>query len=250
MLELVAVGAAALAAGAVNALAGGGSLLSFPALVAIGVPPLVANVTNTVALCPGYVGAVWSQRGDLVGQGRRVAMLVPGGIVGGIVGALLLLHTGAGAFAVAVPFLLLVAAALIAGQDAIRKRLLRRDGRRHADALAIAPIGLAAIYGGYFGAGLGVIMLAVLGLVVDEPLPRLNAVKQLLSFSINTTAAVVFAATAPVRWPLVAVMATGALIGGALGGRLAGKVRAGQLRALVVGIAVVVAAIYLVRAFR
>lgn len=257
MLELVAAGAAALAAGAVNALAGGGSLISFPALVALGVPPVVANLTNTVALCPGYVGAAWAQRGDLAGQGGRLALLVPAGALGGLGGALVLLHTRPGVFTAVVPFLLLAAAALIAGQDALRRRLFagrargaeprRHDAHGARGAVAIAPIAVAAIYGGYFGAGLGVITLAVLGLVFDEPLARLNALKQTLSLAINASAAAVFALTAPVRWPIAGAMAIGALGGGVLGGRLAGRVRAGVLRALVVAIATAVAAVYLVR---
>jgi uncharacterized membrane protein YfcA len=249
VLQFVLAGLAAVAAGAVNALAGGGTLITFPVLVAVGVPAVVANVTNTVALCPGYLGGTFAQSKDLQGQKRRLWLLLPAGVVGGIAGGLLLLKTGEKLFNSLVPFLILLASALLAVQDPVRAWLVRRSRQAEAtttaEKWAILPVGLAAIYGGYFGAGLSVIVLAVLGLALEDSLTRLNALKQAIAFGTNVAAAVLFVFSGQVMWPVAAVMAAGALIGGALGGRLAGRIKPATLRWIVVGIGVVVAAIYL-----
>ena len=242
-LDFLILFAAALAAGLFNALAGGGSIFTFPALIAIGVPPILANVTNTVALCPGYVGGVLAQRRDLAGQGRRMLLLLPVAAAGGVAGALLLTRTSDATFRALVPLLVLAACALLAVQDRLRGLLQRRHPRIPLS-WAVPPVLLAAIYGGYFGAGLSVIFLAMIGLAVDDNLTRLNALKQAMSLVTNITAALYFAAAAPVVWPAAAVMAAGALIGGALGGRLAGAVRPATLRAIVVGIGLLIAAYF------
>ena len=224
--EIIIAGLAAAAAGLVNALAGGGTLISFPALIALGVPDVAANITNTVALCPGYLGGAIAQREDLRGQQRRLWLLVPAGIIGGIAGSFLLLVASEQVFHVIVPFLILAAAMLLAVQDRVRDWILKqshdepgKQGRR-----AVLPVGLAAVYGGYFGAGMSVIILAVLGLFLDDTLPRLNALKQCISLSVNVAAAVFFLFSGLIIWPLALVMATGALAGGAAGGRIAGKI--------------------------
>lgn len=249
-VELAVPGAAAMAAGFVNALAGGGTLVSFPALMAVGVPPVAANVTNTVALCPGYLGATLAQRRDLHGQGRRLWFLLPAGALGGVGGAILLLVTGERLFRSLVPFLILLASALLAAQDPIRQWLLRRlDGTTGAVSSTVAatiPVGAAAVYGGYFGAGLSVIVLASLGLLLQDTLTRLNALKQAVALAVNVAAAVVFAGSGQVVWPAAAIMAVGALAGGAVGGRVAAAVNAAVLRRLVVGLGVAVALIYFV----
>jgi uncharacterized membrane protein YfcA len=249
--EFVLVGLAAVAAGAVNALAGGGTLITFPMLVAVGVPAVAANVTNTVALCPGYFGATLAQSNDLRGQKSRLWLLLPAGAVGGLVGGLLLLNTGERVFRMLVPFLILLASGLLAVQDPLRAWLVRRSGQAGPSAAsekwAALPVGLAAVYGGYFGAGLSVIILAVLGLTLDDTLTRLNAAKQSIAFSTNIAAALFFVASGQVVWPAALVMALGALIGGTLGGRLAGRIKPATLRWVVVVIGVVVAVIYLVR---
>lgn len=244
---MVEVGAAALAAGAVNAIAGGGSLITFPVLVAVGLPPVTASVTNTVAMCPGYLGATFAQRRDLVGQGRRVARLLPVGAAGGAAGAFLLLHTGARAFQVIVPFLILLAAVLVALQDPLRRWITGQGRPGHAEAWAIVPIGLAAIYGGYFGAGLGVMILAALGVVLADSLLRINALKQSISLAVNVAAALVFLAWGPIDWAITLVMAGGALAGGALGGVLSSRVPAKVLRVLIVVLGLTVAGVYLAR---
>ncbi len=249
--QVVLVGLAAVAAGAVNALAGGGTLITFPMLTAVGIPAVAANVTNTVALCPGYLGATMAQANDLRGQARRLWLLVPAGALGGVAGGILLLNTGERAFRTAVPFLILLAAGLLAVQDPVRAWLARRAGQAGAaaarEAGSVLPVAAAAVYGGYFGAGLSVIVLAVLGLVVDDSLTRLNALKQAISFSVNIAAAVFFLFSGHVVWSAAAVMAVGALVGGALGGRLAGRIQPTVLRRIVVTVGVIVAIIYLVR---
>jgi uncharacterized protein len=250
-IEWAVAAAAAMAGGAVNALAGGGTLITFPVLTALGVPAVAANVTNTVALCPGYLGGLLAQRADLRGQGLRLRLLLPAAVLGGIAGGFLLLRTGERRFRELVPFLILAASMLLAFQDAVRSRLARRAGgiarSVPGPGWAVPPVMLAALYGGYFGAGLSVIFLAVLGLALRDTLTRLNALKQALSLGANLAAAVVFVFSGPVHWPVAAVMAAGAAFGGVLGGRLAGRVRPASLRRVVVSIGVAVALVYWLR---
>jgi uncharacterized membrane protein YfcA len=249
--DFVLVGLAAVAAGAVNALAGGGTLITFPMLTFLGVPAVAANVTNTVALCPGYIGGTLAQRSDLRGQTKRFLIVLPAGILGGLIGAILLLQTGEKLFKDLVPFLILLASGLLAVQDPVRAWLTRRLGQQQAglgtENWAWLPVGLAAIYGGYFGAGMSVIVLAALGITLEDTLTRLNALKQAVAFSVNLAAAIFFLFSGQVLWPAALVMAIGALLGGVLGGRLAGKVKPATLRWMVVTIGVIVAAIYFVR---
>jgi len=249
-LEFGLVGLAAVAGGAVNALAGGGTLITFPMLIALGVPAVASNVTNTVALCPGYLGGTLAQLNDLHGNKKRLWLLAPAGVLGGVAGGVLLLNTSEHLFRSMVPFLILLAAGLLAVQEPLRAWIARRGGHsrssRANEALIVLPVALAAVYGGYFGAGLSVIVLAVLGLVLDDSLTRLNALKQILSFSINMAAAIFFLFSGQVVWPVALVMAVGALMGGVLGGRLAGWIRPNVLRWIVVSAGVVIAVLYMV----
>lgn len=251
VFDYILVTLAAMAAGAINALAGGGTLITFPMLVAVGLPAVAANVTNTVALCPGYFGATLAQLKDLKGQEGRLRLVVPASIIGGVIGGLLLLNTEERLFRELIPYLILLAAGLLAVQDPVRRWLVKRRGEGDAAAIpdvwVIPLVILAAIYGGYFGAGLSVIVLAVLGLVLEDTLTRLNALKQAVSFTVNTAAAIFFLFSGQVVWSVALVMAVGALLGGVLGGRLAGKIRPAILRGLVVTIGVIVAMIYLIR---
>ena len=250
VFDFVLVGLAALAAGAVNALAGGGTLITFPMLTAVGVPALAANVTNTVALCPGYFGGTLAQWNDLRGQKNRLWLIVPASIVGGVVGGFLLLQTGEKLFKDLVPYLILLASGLLAIQDPVRAWLMRRMGESHGarlEKLTWLPVGLASIYGGYFGAGLSVIVLSALGLTLEDTLTRLNALKQAVAFSVNVAAAIFFVFSGKVVWPAALVMAVGALIGGTLGGKFAGRIKPATLRWTVVTIGVIVAIIYFVR---
>src|SRR5574338_129544 len=250
LLDFVIIAIAAFAAGAVNALAGGGTLISFPMLVAVGIPPVASNVTNTVALVPGYLGATLAQMNELKKQKKRVLIYVPAAILGGIAGGLLLLNIGESTFETLIPYLILFASLLLALSDPLRNWVNRRLGKGKIESYmvwTVIPIFLAAIYGGYFGAGLSVIILAVLGLMLSDSITVLNALKQILSFSVNVAAAVFFLFSDEVVWPAAAVMAVFSLIGGAIGGRLAGRIKPSVLRMIVVIIGIVVAVIYFIR---
>ncbi len=250
-LNFMLVGFTAVIAGVINALAGGGTLITFPTLLAIGVPPIIANVTNTVALCPGFIGGILAQLKDLSGQRRRFWTFLGASAVGGVIGSLLLLRTGERAFQALVPYLILLASCLIATQGLIRIWLLRRSIRHGAkpksEIWAVVLVGLAAIYGGYFGVAMSVVVLCLLGWMIDDNLTRLNAIKQTIAFGANGAAAVIFILSGKVVWLIALVMAGGALIGGTLGGRMAGRIKPDTLRWTVVSIGIVLAVIYFTR---
>ncbi len=245
------VSLAAAAAGFVNALAGGGTLITFPVLTAVGIPAVVANVTNTVALVPGYLGATFAQMKDLRGQKTRLIFYLPAAVIGGVIGGLLLVRSNERLFRELVPYLILLASLLLAVSDPLRAWLLKRGGKERSEraiiALGVLPVILAAVYGGYFGAGLSVIVLAVLGLILSDSLTRLNALKQSISFSTNLAAAIFFVFSGKVIWPVALLMAVFALLGGSLGGRVAGRVKPAVLRYVVVGIGLIVSVIYFIR---
>jgi len=249
-IQYILAALAALAAGAINALAGGGTLITFPTLTFLGIPAIAANVTNTVALCPGYFGGTMAQKNDLKGQGKRLWMLIPAGAVGGIIGGFLLLQTGEKLFKELVPYLILLASGLLAIQDPVRSWLTKRMAQGHSgnlEKVTWLPVSVAAVYGGYFGAGLSVIVLSALGLTLEDSLTRLNAIKQAIGFAVNVAAAVFFLFSGKVVWGVALVMMVGALIGGALGGRLAGRIKPATLRWTVVIIGVIISIIYFVR---
>jgi len=252
LLDLAFLALAAIAGGAVNALAAGGTLITFPALTAVDVPALNANVTNTVALVPGYLGGTIGQRADLSGRRRRVAAMAAPALAGGLLGGALLLWTGAALFHALVPWLILVATVLVWTEPWLKKNVVRRlsaaEPGRHASLVGVGAAAFAgAVYGGYFGAGLGIILLALFSLVLPDSLTRVNALKQAASLLANAAAAVLFAAAGGVVWEAAAVMAVGALMGGALGGRFAGRVRANVLRAVIVVLGLVVATAYFLK---
>lgn len=245
--HVVLIAAAALTAGAVNAIAGGGSLITFPVLLASGLPAVTASMTNTVAMCPGYLGATIAQRRDLEGQGRRALQLVPLSLVGSLAGAYILLHTTEKAFQTIVPFLLVFAAALLALQGKLRSFIAHHTGHSRSMAVAVLPVGLSAVYGAYFGAGMGVIILAILAVVIDDALVRTNALKQLMSLIINTCAAIVFLAQGHVDWLVALVIAIASLAGGLIGGKIASRIPEPLLRGLAIAVALGVAAVYFAR---
>jgi uncharacterized protein len=250
LMNYLLIALAAFAAGVVNALAGGGTLISFPALTLLGIPPVAANVTNTVALCPGYLGATLAQRHLLADQKQRLRWYIPAAALGGLAGALLLLLTGERLFTVIIPWLILLAALLLAVGEPVKKWLARyQEGQSvfRREALVSFPVALASIYGGYFGAGLSVIILAVLGISLRDSLTKLNALKQVLAFAANIAAAVVFLFSGKVVWLAATIMAVSALLGGAVGGKLAGKLNPVVLRWVVVIIGLVVAAYYFLK---
>ena len=250
-IELVVVGVAAILGGAVNALAGGGTLITFPVLLGVGVPAVAANVTNTVALCPGYLGGALAQFKDLSGEERTLYIFGITSALGGLAGGVLLLNTGEETFRVLVPYLILFAAGLLAIEDPVHRwhsRGVSKGEGQHGNAIwKMFPVFLASIYGGYFGGGLSVIVLAVLGLVSHEPLRRLNALKQVIALCVNVAAAIFFLFSGKVVWSAAAVMAVGALVGGGIGGLAADWVRPSVLRGIVVVFGVAISIGYFVR---
>ena len=220
--QLVFLLVAGLLSGAVNAVAGGGSLLVFPALLAVGLPPLAANVTNSIAQWPGYLGNVVGARTELRGQRSRVLSTAGVAMAGSALGCVLLLVLPTAVFNTVVPALVLLASALLA----LSPRLKRWIGEPDPDtpdrrAVLLPAVFLAAIYGGYFGGALGVIMIAVLSLCAHDRLLRLNAIKGALSLVIASVTVLVFSIGAPVNWIAVLLLAPTTLIGGFLGARLA-----------------------------
>ena len=231
---------AGLLAGAVNAVAGGGSLLVFPALLAVGFSPLAANVTNSVAQWPGYLGIVIGQRMDLRGQRRRIVLTSAVSVVGSALGCALLLVLPAAVFDAVVPALVLLASVMLALQPYL-KRWIGVPERDAPDRLAVLlpAVFLAAIYGGYFGGALGVILVGVLGVGLHR-LKLANALKSALSAVTATVTLVVFGLFGPIDWQVVAVAAPASLVGGFLGARLATRIPPTPLRAFIVcfGVAV------------
>jgi uncharacterized protein len=225
---------AGLVAGAVNAAAGGGSLLVFPSLLAVGLPPLAANVTNSIAQWPGYVGIIAGARRDLHGQGRRILLTSLVSVVGSAVGCMLLLVLPGAVFEAVVPALVLLASAVFALQPLIRRWTAPTPGAPDRLATLLPTVFLAAVYGGYFGGALGVVLIATLSLFAHDSLVRLNALKGLLSLVVATVTVVYFAIGAPVYWLAVAVLAPTTLVGGYVGARVARRSPERVLRAAVV----------------
>ena len=231
---------AGLLCGAINSIAGGGSLILFPAMLATGMSPLAANVTNSVATWPGYAGGVVGFRPELVGQRARMRPLLLATLIGSTAGCILLLVTPPGAFDVIVPLLVLVAAGLLAFQPAIKKWVGEpREGGRVWTVQFPAMIA-ATIYGGYFGAALGVIILGVLALTVPDTLRRLNALKGVVSFVDCSISVVIFGFFGPVDWTAVLIAAPATLIGGYVGARIARHVNETALRWSVVSLGVAI----------
>jgi uncharacterized membrane protein YfcA len=241
---LLLVFAAALLAGAVNSIAGGGTLLTFPALVWLGLPPISANATSTVALWPGSFGSMWAYRGQLHRTRRWLLWFTVPSVAGGVLGAQLLLHTSASGFDAIVPFLVLGATVLFVLQQPLSRRLARRATEEHALATALPPLSpwvlagqfAVAVYGGYFGAGIGILMLATLGAMGLSDIHRMNGIKNWGAMCINAVAAVTFAVSGIVTWPVAATMAVGGLAGGYGGARLALRVGQKWVRRAVVAI--------------
>jgi uncharacterized protein len=249
--EILLLVAAGLAAGMVNAVAGGGSLVTFPTLLAVGLPPVAANVTNSIAVSPGYLGAVLGSRFDLTGQGPRVRHLLPTAAAGSAVGTAALLLAPERVFVVIVPFLVLGAAAVLAFQDRLRRLIghpAGMSGRRAAVSLHLT-VGLAAVYGGYFGAALGVMLVALISLVLDEPLARVSALKNIASLIVGLVTVVVFALFGPVHWLAVAVLAPATIVGGYTGARFARLLPDLVWKVLIVGFGTVIGLILLFEAF-
>jgi uncharacterized membrane protein YfcA len=238
--------AAGVTTGAINAVAGGGSLVSFPALLATGLSPLSANVSNLIATLPGYLSAAATSRAELAGQRARVRVLAGAAALGAVAGTTLLLVGPADTFGALAPWLVLVACALLAAQPYV-SRWVARVHHHTAPARLVVSVGVASIYGGYFGAGLGIVLLAALGLMLEEPLQRLNATKQVLSLTVAVVSAVAVALFGPVDWLSVLVVGAGTLVGGRVGVGVARRLPDEVLRGAVIALGVTVAIVLLVR---
>ncbi len=238
--DFVLVLAGGLVAGTANTIAGGGSLLTFPLLVALGLPPLDANVTNTVGIVPAALGGVIGMQRELRGQRARLLALLPFSVVGATAGAVLLLTTPAQAFNRVVPLLILVACVILLLQRRIASLLEGRRARRAW--LLRAGMLAAAVYGGYFGAAVSVIVLAILAVTVADSLQRLNAVKVPLAGAMNLVSGIAFCFFAPVHWAYALVLAPSALVGGRIGAAAARRIPDQPLRYAVIVLGLVAAA--------
>lgn len=242
-LEGVAVAAAGLVAGTVNTIVGSGSLLTFPTLLAVGYPAVLANVSNTVGLVPGSVSGAVGYRRELAGQRRRVLTLMPAAVLGGLAGAILLLALPGKVFRNVVPILILVAVGLVLVQPRVTRRRAQRGQKRETPGVALhAGTFATAVYGGYFGAAQGVILLALLGITLDDDLQRLNGVKNVIAAVVNGVAAVLFMVVHDVAWVAVVLLLAGSVAGGQLGATLGRRIPANVLRVViaVVGTAVAI----------
>jgi uncharacterized membrane protein YfcA len=239
--EAFGVTIAGLVAGALNTVVGSGTLVTFPALLAVGYPPVLANVTNTVGLVPGSLSGAIGYRAELAGQGRRLARLGCASLLGGISGAVLLLTLPEKAFQAIVPALIGIACVLVLLQPRISERLRSRDGvpRTHGGPLLYVGIYVAGVYGGYFGAAQGVLLIAVMGLLLDEHLQRINAAKNVLAMLVNAVAAVVFIAVTDVAWAAAGLIALGSTVGGQVGALYGRRIPSPVLRGLIVVVGVV-----------
>ena len=240
----VLLAGAGFGAGLVNAVAGGGSLITFPALLAAGYPSITANVTNAVAVLPGYLGGSLAYRQELRGQRNRIRRLAGTCAAGSATGAALLLVSPASAFEASAPWLILIACGLLAAQPRIAA--LARRGARVPSPLALhGALFAATVYGGYFGAGTGILLLAILGVFVDDGLQRLNALKGLLALLIAVVSAVAFVIFGPIAWDAAAIVGATSLIGGAAGVNAARRLSARLLRGVVIAYGVTVALVLL-----
>ncbi len=231
----VVLAASAAAAGVVNAVAGGGTLLTFPALLATGVPPVVANATNTVAVFPGQLASSFAYQSHIVEERRRAIALAVPSLLGGILGAWLLLALPEKAFAVAVPWLIVFACVVLAFQGQLKLLVAHAPHANHPAALWVAQL-FISVYGGYFGAGIGILMLAAMGILLPSSMQHANALKVLFSTLINAIAAVIFAVMGAVFWPQAVLMATANIAGGLVGARLAKRLPPAGMRGFAVAV--------------
>jgi len=232
---------AGLGAGFVNGVAGGGTLISFPVLLALGVPAIRANVTSTIGIWPGYLGGAAGFRHEVRSQTDRLRQLAPAALGGAALGAVLLLVTPSTSFSRVAPYLILASCVLFAAQPFLAKRLAQRSDKSLM-LVAYAGTFLACVYGAYFGAGLGVLLLAVLGIAIPDSLANTSALRSTLSLGVNILAAIVFAAVAHVEWVYAGILAISCLFGGYAGARFALKVPRTPLRILIILVGLAAAA--------
>ena len=234
-LEALAIFAAGIAAGAINAVVGSGTLITFPVLVALGYQPLIANVSNNIGLVPGAVAGVFGYRRELEGQRSRVIRLGIFSVAGGVIGATLLLVLPASAFDAIVPGLIAIALVLVVAQPRIERALAHRPPPKGEHGVALrAAASASGVYGGYFGAGQGILLMGILGIGLRDTLQRLNGLKNVLAGLVNGTAGVIFAFAADVDWGVAGLIAAGSIIGGLVGSHYGRRLAPNVLRALIV----------------
>ncbi|MEQ1702252.1 MAG: sulfite exporter TauE/SafE family protein [Ilumatobacteraceae bacterium] len=243
LLDAFLILLAGMAAGTINTIVGSGSLITFPTLIALGYPPLLANVSNNIGLVPGSLSGAYGYRRELSGQSTRLRRLVPASAVGALTGSTLLLVLPSDAFDKVVIVLIVLALCLVIAGPTISRRLAARreagGGHRHdVTPVLIGLVAAAGVYGGYFGAAQGIILTAVLGIFLDDHLQRLNACKNVLALTVNSVAAVLFIATTSVDWKVVGCIAVGSTIGGQIGAKYGRKLDPRALRALIVVVGV------------
>jgi len=250
LVEALLILLAGVAAGTINTVVGSGTLITFPTLLAFGYPPVVANISNNIGLVPGGLSGTWGYRAELGGQGRRTTLLAPMSLLGAVTGAAALLVLPEEAFSAIVPVLLGISLVLVLVQPRLQAALARRREARGLAADHTSPgrttltmVGtyLAGVYGGYFGAAQGVLLVGLLGALLPEPLQRVNALKNLLSLVVNSVAAITFclAAFDQIDWAVVGAIAVGSLVGGVLGARVGRRLPPLALRAVIVVVGVV-----------
>jgi uncharacterized protein len=245
-LDLLALFGAGGLAGLINTVVGSGTLITFPTLLALGVPPVIANISNTVGLAPGSLSGAWATRRELGGQRRRVLWLGLASLLGGIAGAFLLLRLPSTAFDAIVPILIGLGCVLVIVQPFIATRLAYRRARLGTEAgpqvlgsvLLWLAVGLTGVYGGYFGAAQGVLLIAILGIGLAESLARINAIKNVLATIVNMIAAVVFVIVSQVNWPAAIAIAVGSVLGAQIGGRVGRKLPPTIYRVIIVAVGV------------
>jgi uncharacterized membrane protein YfcA len=239
-LHALAIFAAGIAAGTINTVVGSGTLITFPTLIAFGYPPVTANVSNTVGLVPGSVAGAVGYRRELSGQRKRAIPLLIASTLGAIVGAVGLLVLPASAFKRVVPVFIGIALVLIVIQPYLARRLgtRRRGADQTAGPAASVGVFLSGIYGGYFGAAQGILLLAILGLTVDDQLQRINALKVVLAGLVNLVAGIIFVFAAHMAWGAAGLIAAGSILGGIIGAREGRRLPPAALRAVIVVVGV------------
>jgi uncharacterized protein len=248
LYEIVSILLAGVGAGAINAVVGSGTLITFPVLLSVGIPPVVATISNAIGLVPGSVTGTWGYRRELAGQRRRILQLVPASLLGALTGAWLLLHLPDETFEAVVPVLLVLALVLVVTQTYIQGAINRYRERREKSGsgrggLAAMLIGtyLVGCYGGYFAAAQGILLIGVLGSLLAEPLQRVNALKNLLTLVVNTVAATAYVVVAfdRISWQAAGLIAAGSLVGGLIGSSVGRRLPAPVLRGVIVVLGVV-----------
>ena len=238
-LEAIAIFAAGIAAGTINTIVGSGTLITFPVLIALGYAPLVANVSNNIGLVPGAISGVYGYRRELSGQRERALQLGAFSVVGAVIGATLLLVLPSAAFDAIVPALIAIALVLVVAQPRLDASLNRRRHEGHRSPAVRGLVSACGVYGGYFGAAQGILLMGVLGLAIDDTLQRLNGLKNVLAGLNNFTAGVIFVFAAHVNWGVAGLIAGGSIIGGALGARYGRRLSPTALRVVIVVVGMV-----------